>query len=142
MPSNTNKNSGYPYLGVWITADLDWGKSTQCAVNSFKSKVGKVKNRKFPLDIKIIILNTICNKALECHTSFMPLTNSQIKQLEQAVVTLIQHSIGLRKGSAQDQIWIDRTWRNRSKSHRQIIQDSVGLHRSPSPDKHIRHNML
>ena len=103
----TEEKSPFKYLGIWITPDLDWDKSTRCAVNSYKSKVGRIKNKKFPLDIKITILNTICNKALEYHTSFMVLTAAQSKQLSQAVTTLIQHNIGLRKGTAQDQIWID-----------------------------------
>ena len=70
--SDSPSTRAVKYLGIWLTAELNWEKALKVAAASFKAKLTKIQSKRFPIEIKAKIVNIIINKGLEYTLNFTP----------------------------------------------------------------------
>jgi hypothetical protein len=93
MESTSNS---FKYLGIWVSPVLDWTDAIGAATRAYTGKINKVKYRKVPLEVKSMVVNIMCNKALEYVTSFTGIPKYLAKKISNEAALFVKHAVPVR----------------------------------------------
>jgi ribonuclease HI len=98
----------FKFLGIWIDPQLDWSKAIKAATNSFINKLNKVKYKRLSLEVKSMVVNIMCNKALEYTTAFTGLPEKLGKKIAEEAANVIKRSIPARSTTSTKWVYASK----------------------------------
>jgi hypothetical protein len=113
------------YLGVWLTANLDWTKAIESAYRSFKSKLTRIQNKKVPLDIKVQVMNIIINKSLEYTLGFTAISDNKLRDLSEAVAKCFKVAMKMNGSVSSTQLYATEGKEGLEINHVNLIHDTA-----------------
>jgi hypothetical protein len=123
--SLTPNTSAIKYLGVWLTAKLDWTKAIEIACRSFKSKLTRIQNKKVPIKIKVQVMNIIINKSLEYTLGFTAISDNKLKGLSEAVAKCFKVAMKMNSTVSSAQLYASESREGLEINHVSLVQDTA-----------------
>jgi len=117
--------SAVKYLGVWMTAKLDWTKAIECACRSFKSKITRIQNKKVPVSIKVEVMNTIINKSLEYTLGFTAISDNKLKTLSDHVAKYFKTIMKMNGTVPSSQLYASISKEGLGINHVSLVHDTA-----------------
>ncbi len=103
-------SDSFKYLGIWISPTLDWTDAIEAATRAYTNKINKVKYRKVPLEVKSMVINIMCNKALEYTTCFTGIPKYLVKKVSNEAALFIKHAVPVRSTVSTKWVYTDKKW--------------------------------
>jgi hypothetical protein len=113
------------YLGIWLTAKLDWTKAIECACRSFKSKLTRIQNKRVPIEVKVEVMNLIINKSLEYTLGFTVLSEKKLKDLSDSVGKCFKYAMKINSSVTNAQLYASESKEGLSINHVNLVQDTA-----------------